>query len=135
MCDLDRAIPNKSFTGYKVVAVKKSTGRYYSIAMGFVYRKDGRVPVVKTQKRITKKFRDDILDSSAFRDTMVGRTAVFEYKEDAKVVLRSASYYSTSADMMKFDLAIKRAKVSVDLMKGSYGSTRVFAGRNIEFLD
>lgn len=135
MCNLRRSLESKSFTGSKVVAVRKSDGKYYSVAMGFRYRKNGRVPVVKTQRRISHHFADTILLKDGwdgYTPKMEGRTAVFKYRGDAVKLLQSMLMEKKSS---LYRLEVKKAKVSNDLIDGTYGIDPVIAGRRIEFLE
>ena len=135
MCNLTLKLDTPSFTGWKVVAVHKKTGRYYSPAMGCMYRKDGQVPIPKEQKRLTSWFADNILNRSrgwAFVKGMVGRTGVFTNSADANHFMRELLYNHALND--SFTLSVIEATVSKDLMKGIYSFYgHVVAGRRITF--
>ena len=137
MCNLTKKIKSKSMKGYKIVAEKD--GKNYSLAMGFCYEKLERIPKVNVQKRITRFFAPQILESplTGYVEDMVGRTAIFTRKKDAVEFFDSFTKYLKSYNYFDFPFkfALKRAVVSEDLMSGSYGISRVVAGRKIEILE
>lgn len=132
MCDLQRD-SEQSQEGYKVV-VKKKDGKYYSAAMGFRYRADGRVPVVKKQRKLSNWFNSNILNDtsghrSGFSEKMVGRTAIFLDEHRAHNVAQTLTYQTKNGTVM-----VVKATVSKDVMLGTYGrETDVAAGRRIKF--
>lgn len=140
MCDLDTDIDHEGqVEGWKVVAVSKKTGRYYSIAMGFVYRKDYVVPKVKRQRRIGRFFNSGLLTGPSYREAMEGRTAVFRRKGDADNLLRAMSKeedYSAYAPLRwRCDFKVVKARVWGGLLAGYYPiPIRVVAGKRIKFL-
>ena len=130
MCKLDRNSEKDQEKGFKIV-VKKKDGRYYSAAMGFKYRKDHRVPIVKRQRKLSSWFNDLILEEryeNGFSKSMIGRTAIF-------LSLIRARYTAHSLINGTEDgvVTIVKATVSKDIMLGVYGTASVAAGRRIKF--
>jgi len=130
MCDLIEKSKAYSKTGWKVVAVDKK-GDYYSLAMGYKHSKNGKVPVVKEQKRIDLTFDHNILDkgSDSFSSYMTGRTSIFLRKRDTGILTCRGSLPKG------FTMQVKKAIVSDNIMLGKYGGNPVAAGRHIEFLE
>ena len=128
MCDLTIRIEDKEVIVYKIVAVNKRTGDYFSLAMGFRYI-DKLIPKIRVQ-RVIGYFNNHLLDNIFYNKNMVGRTAIFTKKQDAK---RLAGNPRLTYD--GFNVSIKKAIVSIDLMKGNYEGMSVIAGRTIRFLD
>lgn len=135
MCELvKKNLKYKEFTGYKIVAKHIKNGKYYSIAMGFRYPKNGPVPIPKKQKRIVISFNEHILDKSAhdgFRKNMVGRTAVYVTSGIAKNALHHYKIEQNNTTIFKY--IIVKATIYNDLMEGKYGSHIVVAGKSIKF--
>ncbi|MFA5397774.1 MAG: hypothetical protein WC346_17325 [Methanogenium sp.] len=136
MCDLVEKYQGEEFTGWKVVAVEKITGKRYSVAMGFCYDDYDEIPICCVQNQIGNFFVPDILVSNTFNREMRGRTAVFLVKEGAETLcsqIKRESFY-----VNRFTFQILKAKVSIDLMKGIFNNLfkayPVVAGRRIEFL-
>jgi len=127
MCYNFRKTKRKAVIGWKLVAVKKSTGEYYSAAMGFKY-KDGKIPVCKKQKRIRDGFRDTIL-KNCFEDEMVGRTSVFLTKSAVE-----DTFCSRNGMTKQYEFQAVKVKLTKDLIMADYGCYTVFAGKNIKFL-
>ena len=128
MCYNFRKTKRKAVIGWKLVAVKKSTGEYYSAAMGFKY-KNGKIPVCKKQKRIRNGFRNTIL-KDCFEDDMVGRTSVFLTKGAVE-----NTFWSKCLGTKKgYEIKAVKVKLTKDLIMADYGSYTVYAGRNIKFL-
>jgi hypothetical protein len=132
MCDLTRPLERESFTGWKIVAVERSTGKYYSVAMGFCYDDHEKVPIIKEQKQLSSYFISDILTCCAERKEMRGRTAVFARKVDALATARKMKEDFVAEG---YRIEVKKAKVFGGLMGGSYGGESVVAGRHIKFLE
>lgn len=135
MCKLKEPIKDKEMTVYKAIAINKRSGNYFSIAMGFMYRINQFIPKVQKQKSLCKNFIFSILDPKigAFESNMVGRTVGFIYRVDAlqMIIDHPLRVYKN------FRLEVKKALVSIDLMKGTYGPFlhEVIGGRKIKFLD
>ena len=138
MCELKTVVEDqKEITGWKIVAEKD--GKNYSLAMGFCYDDYDYVPIVKKQERLVHHFNDCILDETGgfgFRKDMVGRTAIYLDETDCYFLLGDIKFGSVDPD---YEIKMKKAKVSVDLMIGTYGAEengeKVVAGRKIEFLE
>ena len=142
MCKLVEQLRRKYFIGYKVVARFPKGKRYYSVAMGFRYPKDGKIPVITKQRRLSCYFDNNILDRSDFNpnfsEGMIGRTAVFDNASGAFSLLCNLTSYLTKYTKCstKMVFVIVKAKISGSLMRGTYGSQiYVVAGRKIEFLE
>uniref|UniRef100_A0A6M3XDK3 Uncharacterized protein n=1 Tax=viral metagenome TaxID=1070528 RepID=A0A6M3XDK3_9ZZZZ len=128
MCFLEKEIKNKTeYTGYKIVA-KKQNRDYYSIAMGFEYKEDEDIPIVKKQEVLSDMFRDSILEGPCHNPDMRGRTAVFRNKKDAGNFFRNIPRF-----YCVYQPVIVRATVKKDLMSGTYSFWNVVAGRRIKF--
>lgn len=127
MCTNIRESKKKSFIGYKVVIMKK--GRYYSPAMGIEYKK-GLVKIPKRQKILNEHYRRDIL-KGCFVEGMVGRTAVFRYKRDARKVMcemrGSELEKNASTRLIKM-------KIKGEMCLGEYGCYPVVLGKSIVFM-
>ena len=143
MCNLVSVASEEKVQGWKVVAVNRRTGKYHSVAMGFAYS-DNPIPKVKKQKRIGAFFTNNILSTndegySPFKETMVGRTAVFVNKEHALSLLQRIEEYGIVNRKQPFSFdcfKVVEAEVSVDLMQGWYGPDEVVvAGRRIKFIE
>jgi len=135
MCHLNDHLTQKTKVGYKVVAETRD-GEKFSIAMGFNYANNrGNIPVIKIQNQIGNYFHENILTTGLSKSTMIGRTAVFVSKKDALRLAKSISY---KALPVKYKLRVVKAKVSKDLMSGTYTMgimCDVVAGRHIKFLE
>ena len=135
MCNITEKYKEEEVMGYKVVAKHKKTGKYYSLAFGFEYKQ----PVHtfgkrKIQNRISYNFNNYILDkygSGGFREKMIGRTAVFVRRCDARI---QKSCWDFSAINESYKRCIVKVKLTNGLMEGTYGSTFVVAGRTMEIL-
>jgi len=144
MCDLIRGTRKKKVIGWKIVAVHKKTKEYYSIAMGCKYPKKGKVPIVRVMKptcsgfasitgRNIREYWEKYHNRSkfgGFRINMVGRTAIFKRKTDAKSQLEHISPNNSN-----YIIKIKKAEVSENLLEGVYNHRPVCAGEHIKFLD
>lgn len=88
MCDLTKPAGTGPVAGYKVVAEDDLGGRW-SAAMGFRYRDGRRVPIVRAQRQLVAGFFSDrMLEPTflcGFSDKMVGRTALFLSRDDARL--------------------------------------------------
>ena len=137
MCELTQKVKDKkSISGYKIVLVKKSTGKNYSLAMGFCYDDYERIPIPKRQKRFTSYFTNFLFNKQhgAYTKAMEGRTAIFKNLEDALRIVNHIAYWiHTHEEASDYNLVLKEAIVSIDLMKGNYSNSIVYAGRKIEF--
>jgi len=152
MCDLTRKSKHDKIKGWKVVAEKD--GKYYSLAMGFRYQSGKPVPVVKRQRVLCVSFDPNMLEhEGAYREQMLGRTAIFFSKTGAEVLafnilgnelanefrgpsaklLYPGQTRSTGKD--KYNVDVVFAEVSGDVMEGTYASYKVAAGRKITFLE
>ena len=138
MCNLTRDIPEEKIEGYKIVAID-SVNKKYSIAMGFCYDDFTdeaeliTIPEIKKQKRLSDHYVADILQgSNTFSAYMIRRTAIFNDKDAAVNELNEmiSDHYSKN-----FIPKIFKAEVSKEIMQGLYGSSIVFAGRQIRFLE
>jgi hypothetical protein len=100
--------------------------------MGFKYPElKGWIPKIKVQRRIGEHFSNQILNKKSwegYENDMVGRTAGFVNRSDALDLL-----YRMGA-IAGYDVLVKEAKLTVDLMKGEYTGP-VIAGKHIEFLE
>lgn len=134
MCDSLESIPDKEMTVYKLVAVNKRSGNYFSLAMGFRYT-DKPIPKIKIQRLICF-FKEKILSTGSYNSNMKGRTAGFIHKEHADHLIDdiSKSFFGMEKPN-KFIIAVKEAVLSIDLMSGSYDNFPVIAGRKIRFLE
>ena len=131
MCKLTEDYKESEFIGYKVVAMKD--GKHYSPAMGFCYDDyPERIPIITRQVNLTHHFVNYILREDCFRDNMLGRTAAFR-SEMTAFELAEEIKIDTGNSPYKF--VVKKVRLSVDLMEGTYGFSRVVAGRKIEFLE
>ena len=130
MCKLRDKIRGKEYTGYKVVIEKKiGSGRYYSIAMGFEYKTNKLIPVVKRQRRIAPMFSSDILTGPAFEEKMEGRTAIFIDFQPARESINQWSRLYASTFVGRF--ALLQMTLKTDCMAGEYDKCDVVAGRMI----
>lgn len=118
MCELTENLKAKSRIGYKV-AVKKG-GKYYSPAMGHEY-KTGDVPIITEQKEMgTGFFIDDILFRN-YKENMVGRSAAFVKKEDAKnLYFTIFKRIINQRNSFLLKLVILKVRLSKELMNGEY---------------
>ena len=134
MCVLTEEIIDKEVTVYKVVAVNKRSGNYFSLAMGFRYV-NKLIPIIKIQRVLCGFFTDDILDSdgNSYESLMKGRTAAFINIKDAFDLIDSRSYYKRKKHY--YTVEVKKAVLSIDLMKGNFWDRPIIAGRKIRFLD
>lgn len=138
MCELTNYIKGPK-TGYKVVLVKKATGKYYSIAMGFCYQYRKDVPTPKKQRRIVMYFNQGLhiysnFGRHGFRANMVGRTAIFKHFNHARNLFRDIISAHRVKLPIGYTLEVKKAIISKDVMEGDYHGP-VYAGRRIEFID
>ena len=136
MCTLEKRSYKKKIEGYKVVAVKKSTGKRYSIAMGFCYDSHKEIPVVTKQKRISTNFIDYILNKHhhAYETRMVGRTAICINHTDAERLRNNVDRNLLPDEIKRFFIEVLDASVSKNIMTGTYGfQTPVAAGRVLTF--
>ena len=137
MCERLSISTREKIEGYKIVAKKLKGKRYFSIAMGFKYPLDGHVPITKKQNPISSEFITNIIskDCLAYRDHMVGRTAVFLDFNEAYGELRSLR----GGIKEGYKLIIIRSEVSIDVMEGFYNSNlatcQIAAGRRIRFIE
>lgn len=138
MCQLNERVRGKK-RGWKVVWAEG--GKYYSVAMGCKYPKDGKVPVVKQQRcKASHYFSSHILydQMHGYAKDMVGRTAVYSSIAAASDMMHfiiHGCYRSAQAlSQMRTFLRVVPAEVSVEVMRGTYGTDEVFAGRRIKFL-
>ena len=133
MCDLLRVSTEEKIEGYKLVAKKLKGKRYFSLAMGFKYPRDGHIPIVKKQRRISSGFKSDIISerSVAYRRDMIGRTAIYIHRAAA----REDYYYVKERVMEKgYEVVMVRAEITGDIMEGLYAGCKVTAGRHIRFM-
>lgn len=113
--------------GYKIVYKDPKTGRYRSSVMGFLYRKDGVIPVVKVQRRLNYNWNSDILTSPlTFCKAHEGRTAVFTSPDVAN--------HATRFHRLPNEVIV-RVLLSKDLMEGEYGDFNVILGRRMYILE
>lgn len=132
MCDLVEKFDANEFIGYKVVI--EIEGKNYSPAMGFCYDDYDTIPVIKEQFKLTTYFNDDILNKNVkygYKENMIGRTAIFKNISDAYAL---ANYFRREP-VFKGKIKVKKAKVTIDLLIGFYGTAEeeVIGGRKIEF--
>lgn len=130
MCRLYRDSGQDQEKGFKVV-FKKDNGNYYSVAMGFKYRVDRKIPIVKRQRRLSEWFDNRILRGDrycGFSEAMKGRTAIFT---DMYGALRTAQKLHSGTK--NGIIAVVEATVSQDIMLGSYSGADTAAGRRIKF--
>lgn len=148
MCSNLKPIPDESAIVYKVVARKltfrtapvhvhlmqREVGRYYSIAMGFKYPKlAGKVPKVRVQHRLAF-FISTILNKKcpAYSHQMAGRTAGFIYRADAECLANKIRrHYPTNV----YKMIVVKAKLTDELMSGTYNGSPVVAGKHIKWLE
>lgn len=132
MCNDLKPIADFEAIVYKVVAKRPKGRRLYSIAMGFAYPTiKGNIPKIKVQHGIGNHFDSDILRNKghrAYTEEMVGRTAGFVKRAEALDLMYDIG------PIAGYDVLIKKAKLTIDLMKGEYAG-HVIAGRHIEFLE
>ena len=132
MCKLTHNSKEDKEEGYKVV-IKKEDGRYYSAAMGFKYRTDRKIPIVKRQRRLSDWFNKMILDEfreDGFSSDMVGRTAIFLGLQEAR---NKAQLLTRGEKGETLDATVVKATVSREVMLGTYGIAKIAAGRRIKF--
>lgn len=135
MCVLTKYIKKKTATVFKIVAKEKETGKYWSVAMGFIYPKKGYVPEVVEQKALTINWSKRILYKNEFlyKKNMVGRTAGFVKKEDVSYLLDSVTDNLFNS---KFEIVIVKVTLSGALMEGTYetgcNDCEIIAGKYIE---
>ena len=132
MCDLTRMLLQTEAIVYKLAAIHR--GRYYSVAMGFRYPVKGKVPIPKKQERITSNWMSNILQSSLFRESMVGRTAGYIELGDAKRALaRIQDGFFDHHWEDKYTIVIVKVCLKQGLMVGTYyDHGNVIAGKYIE---
>lgn len=126
MCELTKEIRNKKFTGFKLAFKDGKNGKYYSLAMGTEYV-IGAVRIPKKQVRIDLEFNDNILledEYNGFHQHMVGRTAV--YTKASYIRERREHWIEKKGKVVALKMTIGK-----ELMKGTYGSDDVIAGKEI----
>ena len=154
MCDVTGTRNLTPKKGWKVVAVHKKTGEYYSPAMGMKYKSGRVVPSLKVQNKISDWYNNEILDTmqyhktiaeakksvsiqSGFRAAMIGRTGIFVLKKDAYSYL---SKLEQSTIKPGYVLKVVKAEVSNKVRTGvvqhSLGSFKyaVYTGKVITFI-
>lgn len=130
MCSLTSKHIKNYVHGYKVVAKYKN--KYYSPAMGTQYRNDKPIEIPEVQRRLIDSYVETILHkgSYAYQEDMVGRTAIFCDKADAK---KEARYQRTNLIDHDYEIKVLSARVYNDVMIGNYGSKSIAAGCKIHF--
>ena len=154
MCDVTGTHNLTPKKGWKVVAVYKKTGEYYSPAMGMKYKSGRVVPSLKVQNKISDWYNNEILDTmqyhktiaeakksnsilSGFRAAMIGRTGIFVFKKDAYSYL---SKLEQSTIKPGYVLKVVKAEVSNKVRTGvvqhSLGGFKyaLYTGKVITFI-
>ena len=133
MCKLiDKELKKSFVTGYKIAVQKGS--HYYSPATGVEYKK-GKVKETKKYLKNalrysngTEYFSNGMFDprSGIFNDLLVGRTAIFENFDSAKI--KKNHWYDpyNSASLVILEMTLSK-----DLLGGNYDGCSVFAGSEI----
>jgi len=133
MCTITGTCNLKEFTGYKVAL--KINGKYYSPVTGMEYT----LGKIKPPKRIRKNFIVEgwfvnVLQKKehAHKKEMVGNTAVFINKKDAKNFRKDLKFWGLGFPGDDINLVILKMTLQNIVFDGMYGFDKVRIGSTIK---